>query len=278
MIVGLLHPGNMGSAIGAQLTQHGHTVLWDPRGRSTATADRATHADLQPAELTEILTRAEIVLSVCPSAAAEEVAELVREHHYTGTYVDANAVSRARMIRINDLFTDSAATVVDAAICGPPPRHDTHPRIYLAGPQTATQRVHQLLTSSSLDTTVLSETIGAASILKITVASYMRTVRPAAALAHALADEYGITDALVREAEHFGQKPLADRDYLPSVAARAWRWETEMEDLAHTLHEVGLPTHLAQACAQLYHLWAPDKDHWSLTPEQVLARLKQQQP
>jgi 3-hydroxyisobutyrate dehydrogenase-like beta-hydroxyacid dehydrogenase len=44
--VGLLHPGEMGSAIGATLRDAGHTVLWDPAGRSPETHARTRAAGL----------------------------------------------------------------------------------------------------------------------------------------------------------------------------------------------------------------------------------------
>ena len=41
MIVGLLHPGEMGSAVGTVLQENGHEVLWASEGRSEATRARA---------------------------------------------------------------------------------------------------------------------------------------------------------------------------------------------------------------------------------------------
>ena len=38
MIVGLLHPGEMGAAIGDALRERGHDVLWASEGRSDETA------------------------------------------------------------------------------------------------------------------------------------------------------------------------------------------------------------------------------------------------
>ncbi|MEU4345663.1 DUF1932 domain-containing protein [Nocardia sp. NPDC023852] len=278
MIAGLLHPGQMGAAIGARLTRSGHTVLWHPTGRSDATRQRAHEADLHPVEdLAELLAEASVVLSICPAAAAEEVAEHVAEHHYPGIYVDANAISPHRMHHIHDLLTKTGASVVDAVISGPPPRNDARPRIYLAGPSGATAEARDLFSTSELDTTVLADKIGAASALKMATASYLRTNRLLAAIAHALADEHGITDALIREAEQFGATALADRAYLPSVAARAWRWEAEMREIAQTLDASGLPTVLADGSAELFHLLAPEKNHWSITPEAVLERLKLEQ-
>jgi len=41
VIVGLLHPGAMGSAIGNALAAAGHDVVWASEGRSAATTARA---------------------------------------------------------------------------------------------------------------------------------------------------------------------------------------------------------------------------------------------
>ena len=41
MIVGLLHPGEMGSALGEALRDNGHDVIWASEGRSDATRARA---------------------------------------------------------------------------------------------------------------------------------------------------------------------------------------------------------------------------------------------
>ena len=39
--IGLLHPGEMGAAVGQCLAAGGHEVLWVPDGRSAATRKRA---------------------------------------------------------------------------------------------------------------------------------------------------------------------------------------------------------------------------------------------
>ena len=39
--VGLLHPGEMGAAVGQCLAGAGHRVLWAPEGRSPSSAARA---------------------------------------------------------------------------------------------------------------------------------------------------------------------------------------------------------------------------------------------
>src|SRR6266700_1995512 len=68
--IGLLHPGEMGAAVGKCLASAGHRVLWDPEGRSAATKERAEAAGLTEVALAEIIARSEVIMSVCPPHAA----------------------------------------------------------------------------------------------------------------------------------------------------------------------------------------------------------------
>lgn len=45
--IALLHPGEMGAAIGAGLVARGHRVLWVSAGRGAATRKRAAHCGLE---------------------------------------------------------------------------------------------------------------------------------------------------------------------------------------------------------------------------------------
>ena len=46
-LIGLLHPGQMGAAVGAVLRERGHRVVWASEGRSEATRARAAEAGLE---------------------------------------------------------------------------------------------------------------------------------------------------------------------------------------------------------------------------------------
>ena len=75
MTVGLLHPGEMGAAVGRALRDSGVEVLWASDGRSPTTAERATAAGLEDVgEAEALLGRADVVISVCPPHAALDVA------------------------------------------------------------------------------------------------------------------------------------------------------------------------------------------------------------
>ena len=73
--IGLLHPGQMGSAVGALAVSAGRRVVWASEGRSEASASRADADGLEDvAWLNAIVNQSELILSICPPAAAQEVA------------------------------------------------------------------------------------------------------------------------------------------------------------------------------------------------------------
>src|SRR5438552_15581393 len=92
--VGLLHPGEMGAALGAVLRRRGQTVVWASAGRSDATAGRADAAGLEDvASTAKLARRSDVILSVCPPHAAGEVARSVGA--YDGLFVFPNAIAPA---------------------------------------------------------------------------------------------------------------------------------------------------------------------------------------
>lgn len=273
--VGLLHPGLMGAAVGEQLRAGEHTVLWCSRGRSAQTRERAREAGLREVgELAELLAASDVVLSVCPPAYAPEVATAVAGIGFSGVYVDGNAVAPETMLRIAEILAGSGIPVLDGAIIGPPPGPSHPARLYLAGDRAPTGSVAGLLTGSRLEPVELAGEVGRASALKMAFASYQKAGRVLAAVAHSLADAHGVTGALQDEAERMSGRLLAERDYLPSVAARAWRWGPELREVARTLEAVGLPPDLAEAAAEVLGRWDGDRDRHELSTEDALARLR----
>ncbi|MFD3676086.1 DUF1932 domain-containing protein [Streptomyces sp. NPDC058613] len=272
--VTLLHPGAMGAAVAAQAVKAGHDVLWVPKGRSDATHRRAKEAGATACDsLGEALERSEIVLSICPPQAAEDVATTVAGHAFAGVYVDANAINPQRMQRIAEEIRPGA-TVLDGAIFGPPPGGQRAARLYLAGEAQAVDTVQPVFKDTALHVRRASGGVGSASALKMAFASYQKAARTLAGVAHALAGAHGVGDELTAEAQAMASNILADPGYLPSVAARAWRWAPEMEDIADTLREAGLPADMAEAAAAVMSRWEGDKDQYDLNLADVLAHLR----
>jgi hypothetical protein len=104
-------------------------------------------------------------------------------------------------------------------------------------------------------------------------ASFQKASRALAAVAHALAASHGVTEHLLTEAARSTRSPLAEPDYLPSVAARAWRWVPEMHEIADTLTAESLPPDLAIAAGKILAHWSADRDDSNLSLDVLLSRL-----
>ncbi|MEU3601131.1 DUF1932 domain-containing protein [Streptomyces sp. NPDC006798] len=260
MTVAVLHPGAMGAAVAGQAVGAGHRVVWVSTGRGEATRGRAGAAGLtECASLSEALAVSGIVLSVCPPQAAEEVAAAVAGHGYGGVYVEGNAISPQRMRSIADRMPP-ACTVLDGMLSGPPPAASRPVRCYLAGDPDARREVERVFAGTQVLVRATEGDIGSASALKLAITGYQKISRVLAGVAYALATDHGVADLLRTEAGLMHKDILDDPNYLPSVAARAWRWGPEMEEIADTLRATGLPPDLAEAAAHVYTRWAPFKD------------------
>ncbi|MFE5806445.1 DUF1932 domain-containing protein [Streptomyces sp. NPDC056491] len=270
--VALLHPGSMGAAFGAQLRARGVTVLWCPEGRSDATRNRAERAGLEPAPFSRLLDRSDVILSLCPPAAAEELAARVAAHGFAGrAYVEANAISPGRVKRIAALLPH--VETVDAAVVGSPPVGGKHPTLYLSGEHGRTSEVERLFAGTDVRTHVLGTEVGAASALKLSYSSYQKASRVLAALAYGAAQAHGVGDELLSIAAKRTGSYLTETDYIPKTAARAWRWGPELADAAELLGEAGLPDELMLAAVSTLDRWDTARDA-TLTVEEALALLQ----
>ncbi|MFJ6214215.1 DUF1932 domain-containing protein [Streptomyces sp. NPDC092296] len=258
--VGILHPGSMGAAVAGQLRRSGVRVLWHPQGRSGATAARAAAVGLEAvADLSALLARADVIISLCPPAAAEDVAREVAGHGFTGkTYIEANAVAPQRMLAIARLLPD--ATVVDAAVVGSPPTGGKQPRLYVAGPAEAAAGLGELFAPTDVRVRPLGEEIGRASALKLAYTSYQKASRVLAAVAYGVAEANGVADELLDIAGSRSGSYLIETDYIPKTAARAWRWGPELDEAADLLAEAGLPDELMRAASAVLARWAGARD------------------
>ena len=246
-IVGVLHPGSMGSAVGAVLRARGHEALWASQERSAATAARAQAAGMQDAgTVAGVLARAEVVLSICPPHAALETAALAAG--YDGVYVDANAVSpetaRAARAIVGGRF-------VDGGIIGPPPAQPGTTRLYLSGEEAAL--VAGLFADGPLEAIVVDDEVGAASALKMTYAAWTKGTAALLVAVRATARAYGVDDALLEEWA-LSQPRLADRyeRAVDSSAEKGWRWVSEMREIAQTFASAGQPDGFHLAAAEVF--------------------------
>ncbi|GGM19800.1 hypothetical protein GCM10010129_75150 [Streptomyces fumigatiscleroticus] len=273
--VGILHPGSMGAAVAACAATNATAVLWCETGRSTASVERAARFGLTPvATLTELLNRSDIVISLCPPAAAEGLARDVAGHRFAGVYVEANAINPERTKRIAALL-EHGATVVDGGVIGSPPVGGKRPTMNLSGPDRATERIEELFAGTAVRTAVLGREVGKASALKLAYASFQKTSRVLVALAVGMAREHGVDKELIEVASRRTDSYLSEPQYVAKTAARAWRWGPELEEAADTLAAVGLPPEMLRAAASTLARWHDTKDDSELTLADALDRLAQ---
>jgi len=248
--IGLLHPGQMGSSIGAAATKHAR-VLWASGGRSAASAARAARGGLEDARSVEALVAAsDAILSICPPYAAEDVARQVAGLGFAGVYVDANAVSPARARAVESLVSATGATFVDGGIVGGPAwREGT--RLYLSGDGAA--EAARWFEGSPLGVVVLEGGAGAASALKMAYAAYTKGSTALVGSIVAMATREGVVDALFEEWRQSQPRVLDSYGrQLQGAAPKAWRWIDEMEQIAATFEGAGLPPGFHLAAADVY--------------------------
>ncbi|MCI0545937.1 MAG: DUF1932 domain-containing protein [Candidatus Rokubacteria bacterium] len=258
--VGLLHPGEMGGAVGTCLRANRHRVLWVSGGRSAASVARATAARLEDAgTLERLVGESAIILSVCPPHAALDTARAVAAHRFSGVFVDANAVAPGTAREIERLVGEAGARFVDGGIVGPPPVTPGSTRLYLAGKEAA--GVTALFESGALEAVDLARAPGAASALKMAYAAYTKGSSALLVSIRALAIHEGVDEALLREwAQSQPELPGRSDDAARRNARKAWRFVGEMEEMAASFAEAGLPDGFSRAAAEVYRRLAPYKD------------------
>jgi 3-hydroxyisobutyrate dehydrogenase-like beta-hydroxyacid dehydrogenase len=244
-VVGLLHPGEMGAAIGAVLRQRGIDVLWASARRSEATAVRAEAAQLTDVEsIGDLAQRADVILSVCPPHAARDVAAAVGE--FGGVYVDANAIAPATVRELAGAFE----SFVDGGIVGPPPG-DSPTHLYLSGRDA--QKVAGLFAGTNVDARVVSAEVGAASAVKATYAAWTKGSAALLLAIREVARAEDVAETLFAEWRESipGLEERVDRAER-SAEAKGWRWVGEMEEIAATFAAAGAPDGFHRAAADVF--------------------------
>jgi len=250
--VGLVHPGEMGASIGAALRERGVDVVWASEGRSAKTHARAERAGLSDVgTLAGLVAAGDVVLAICPPAAARRVAETIMRAGFGGIYVDANAIAPATASAIAELIGTPAA-FVDGDLIGGPARAGGHTRMYLSGPQAPS--VAALFAGSDrVDALVLEGPPESASSLKMSYAAWTKGTSALLIAIRAAARAMGVEEALLAEWAISQRDLLVRSDHAASsTAPKAWRFAGEMDEIARSFEDVGLPGQFHRGAAELY--------------------------
>lgn len=258
VVIGIVHPGEMGAAVGRVLVDDGHDVGWASEHRSDNTRRRAGEGGLADLRALYCLKDScAVVLSVCPPHVAVDVAREM--HGCQGVYVDVNAVSPSTAEEIGEIIRDGGADYVDGGIIGPPPRRAGTTRLYLSGARADV--VAALFAGSELDARVLGPVIGAASALKMTYAAWSKGTNAMVLAVRAAARSLDVEDALLSEWA-LSQPALEGTSHRAAQLGleRGWRWAFELDEAGRTFADVGLPDGFGAAAADIFRRLATAGD------------------
>lgn len=255
--IAILMPGDMGSGVGRALRAHGFDVITSLAGRSDRSRGLAAAAGLRDVgSLEETVAMAGLILSIVPPARAlalaTSVASAMTATGARPVYVDCNAIAPGTARRIGQVIAGAGAPFLDCGIIGLPPGKSPETRFHVSGPDTAPM---QELHGKGISIFPMGPEIGRASALKMVYAGLTKgtwTLHTALLLG---AWKMGVYDELIVEYENSQSTALkAMRDRVPRLPTDAGRWVGEMEEIAASLAEVGVPSGFHQAAAEVFRV------------------------
>jgi 3-hydroxyisobutyrate dehydrogenase-like beta-hydroxyacid dehydrogenase len=258
-IIAMLHPGEMGAAVGACLVSAGNRVLWASSGRSAATRARAKAAGLEDVTtLARAVDEAEFVFSVCPPHGALDLAAEVAELGFDGLYIDGNAVSPETVREVGARVEAAHARIVDGGIIGPAPLTAGTTWFYLSGPKA--KDVAALFKGTFVTAVALEGPVGAASAIKVCNAAWNKGSIALITAVRALAQHEGVDDALMTHWKTALPDVAKRSEVITTQARKAWRWIGEMDEIAGSFESAGLPGGFHLASAEIYSRLEAFKD------------------
>jgi 3-hydroxyisobutyrate dehydrogenase-like beta-hydroxyacid dehydrogenase len=264
--IGILHPGEMGVSIAASAINNGYEVYWISQGRSNKTRARAEKYTLiETDSLPQLCQTCEMIISVCPPHAAEEVAKSVIEAGFRGLYLDANAISPQRAIKLGQMMEANKIQFVDGGIIGGPAWTPKETWLYLSGERAG--EIANCFPNGPLETKVIGNEIGKASALKMCYAAYTKGTTALLSAILATAESLNVREELYQqwEMDEQGFTEEVNRR-VRRVTAKAWRFEGEMKEIAATLRQAGVPDGFHQSAAEIYQRMADFKDATETPP------------
>ena len=275
--VAIVGAGEMGSAVGQRLRDSGARVVTTLKGRSTASMKRVHDARLEVIEVDDsLVAESALIMSIVPPGEAIGVAERFREPLTRAAlkpiFVECNAISPATARLIAASLAPTGCGFVDAGIIGGPPRaggSGKGPRFYASGDDA-----HQLtrLSSFGLDIAVIDGGIGAASALKLSYAGLTKGLIAIGAAMFGAASRAGLASALRDELARSQPQLLAMLTaMIPAMYPKAYRWVSEMEQIAEFLGGAETGGTIYIGAARLFEQLAADFEQNRDTAQSITA-------
>ena len=260
LVIAVIAPGSMGSAVGKRLSDNGARVITSLEGRSDASRQRAKQAGMAPAA-DEQMAGADLILSIVPPGEAlplaQRLAPALKRTDRKPIYVDCNAVNPKTVAGIESVIADTGCSFVDAGIIGGPPKPESPgPAFYASGAEASRFAV---LKQHGLDVRLLDGPVGAASALKMSYAGITKGFTALGAVMMLAASRAGAADALRHE---FAESQPTLFAWLtrqvPAMYPKAYRWIAEMEEIAGFVGDDAAAHEIFEGAAAFYERIAAD--------------------
>lgn len=266
--VGIVSPGAMGSALGRAWAAGGARVIATVAGRSERSRDLAHGLELLPT-LADVARTADVVVSVCPPAAAPQVLAdvIAAAGDARPLLADLNAVSPATMATLEERARAAGFALVDGAISGGPPRAGSDGTVlYLSGPDAD---LLAGLPADGLRTRVVGDTVGRASAVKMCTASVYKGTTAVWAQALQTAHALGVLDVVLDDlGEEYPDQVASVARRVAVATSKAGRFVGEMEQIAETQASAGASRELFDGMAAVYQRLS-ETDLAGLPPEEA---------
>jgi len=180
------------------------------------------------------------------------VVKQVIKHGFKGLYLDANAISPERSIKIGQTLNANNIHFVDGGIIGGPAWEPKNTWLYLSGENA--DQIADCFSNGPLETKIISDEIGKASALKMCYAAYSKGTTALLCAILGTAESLGVREELYQQwdMDESGFSEQVNRRVV-RVTAKAWRFEGEMKEIAATFHAAGMPQEFHEASAEIYH-------------------------
>ena len=275
--IAIVGAGEMGAAVGRRLRESGARAITTLNGRSAASVERVRDAALEVIDDDDLMVaESAFVLSIVPPGEAMVVAERFRRPltrvAVKPIFVECNAVSPTTVRRIADSLASTRCGFVDAGIIGGPPRSGgkgTGPRFYASG-EDADELTR--LRNFGLDIAVVEGGVGAASALKMSYAGLTKGLIAVGAAMFGAASRAGCAAALREELARSQPQLLAMLTaMIPRMYSKAYRWVSEMEQIAEFVGGDATGGKIYLGAARLYEQLAADFEQGRDTAESIAA-------
>jgi 3-hydroxyisobutyrate dehydrogenase-like beta-hydroxyacid dehydrogenase len=239
--VGILYPGELGSALGALLLDRGIDIVTTVQGRSDRSVASARAAGLTVlASITDVMTASDMVVSSVPPAVAVSTARHIASRlpvlGRPRVFVDINSISPMTMSAVAAAFEGSGIAVVDASLHGQAVALSAA-TLYLSGP--GADDVAATL-GTPPRTVILGDEPGQASLFKMLLAGVNKGLVALLLELSELAAREGVLDAFwaASRAAYPGVMEPFER-LLPSYPTHIRRRADEMAELEETVSAAG---------------------------------------